>query len=50
MIKDYLWSDKTGLPAESYSEEDIASMAEGVFRHVYRAYPTVPSPLYAQAS
>lgn len=46
----YLWSDETGLPADSYSEEDIASMAEGVFRHGYRSYPTVPSPLYAQAS
>ena len=50
LIKDYLWSDETGLPSDSYSEDDVASMAEEVFRHVYRAYPQVPSPLYAQAS
>jgi len=48
-IKDYLWSDDTGLSADSYSEDDVASLAEDVFRHVYRVYPTVPSPLYAQA-
>ena len=49
LIKDYLWSDATGLPTDSYSEDDVAGKAEDVFRHVYRVYPTVPSPLYAQA-
>ena len=49
MIKDYLWSDETGLPPDSYSEDDVASMAEDVFRHVYRVYPTVPSPFYSTA-
>lgn len=48
-IKDYLWSDDTGLPAENYSEDDVATVAEEVFRHVYRVYPTVPSPVYAKA-
>lgn len=34
-----------GLPA-AYSDEDIRDKAEAVFVHVFRAYPTVPSPYY----
>ncbi len=48
-IRDFLWSDETGLPVGSYSEEDVEVKAEDVFLHVYRAYPTVPSPFYAEA-
>lgn len=46
MIRDFLWSDETGLP-HSYSEEDVHEKTGDVFRHVWRAYPTVPSPVYA---
>ncbi len=46
-IRDYLWSDDTGLPVEAYTEEDVNNKAEEVFRHVYRVYPTAPSPYYA---
>lgn len=45
-IQDYLWSEATGLP-ETYSETDIRDRSEAVFLHVFRAYPTVPSPYYA---
>ena len=45
-IKDFLWSDDTGLP-EAYSNEEIGIRTEDVFRHVHRTYPTVPSPYYA---
>jgi type I restriction enzyme R subunit len=45
-IRDYLWSDATGLPQEHYSDEDVANRAEDVYRHVLRVYPTVPSPFY----
>ena len=45
-IQDYLWSEETGLP-ETYSEADVQDKAEAVFIHVFRAYPTVPSPYYA---
>ncbi|MDT8443157.1 MAG: type I restriction endonuclease subunit R [Desulfuromonadales bacterium] len=45
-IQDYLWSEQTGLP-ETYSEEDVRDKTEAVFVHVFRAYPTVPSPCYA---
>jgi len=49
-IRDFLWSDKTGLPVDTYTEEEVGSIAEEVFRHVYRAYPTVPSPYYAHSA
>ena len=47
VIKNFLWNDQTGLPVESYSEEDVEAKSEEVFRHVWRAYPCLPSPVYA---
>lgn len=49
MIRDFLWSEATGLPA-AYSDTDIQNRTEAVFGHVFRAYPTVPSPYYADAA
>ncbi|BBO92894.1 type I restriction endonuclease subunit R [Desulfosarcina ovata] len=46
-IRDFLWSDETGLPVDAYDENEVNCKAEAVFVHVYRAYPTVPSPYYA---
>jgi type I restriction enzyme R subunit len=45
-IRDYLWSDDTGLP-KTYSESDVRDKAAAIFVHVFRAYPTVPSPFYS---
>ncbi|WP_137137935.1 type I restriction endonuclease subunit R [Pseudomonas asiatica] len=45
-IYDFLYDDSTGLPESDYSEDEIKILTENVFRHVYRAYPTVPSPIY----
>ena len=45
-IHDFLYSDETGLPASAYSVDDVTATSEAVFAHVYRAYPTVPSPYY----
>ena len=45
-IRDFLWNDKTGLPVDLYGEDDVAQKAEDVFRHVFWAYPTLPSPYY----
>ncbi|MCB0321566.1 MAG: DUF3387 domain-containing protein, partial [Bdellovibrionales bacterium] len=45
-IKDYLWSEDTGLPVDRYDEEEVQQRAEEVYRHVYRAYPEIPSPFY----
>jgi type I restriction enzyme R subunit len=44
-IFDFLYSDQTGLP-ETYSDAEIKAKSDGVFQHVFYAYPTVPSPLY----
>lgn len=49
-IRDFLWSDKTGLPVALYSEDDVNARAENVFRHVFQAYPIVPSPYYESAA
>lgn len=49
-IRDFLWSDETGLPVDSYDENEVNIKAEEVFVHVFRAYPTVPSPYYAAAA
>ena len=49
-IRDFLWKDKTGLPVESYTEDDVKTISDEVFRHVYRVYPMVPSPCYAGAA
>jgi type I restriction enzyme, R subunit len=38
-IRDFLWSDATGLPVGCYTEDDVQARSEDVFRHVYRVYP-----------
>ena len=45
-IRDYLWSDETGLPVDSYTEVDVDLKTEEIFQHIFYAYPTVPSPFY----
>ena len=47
LIRNFLWNEKTGLPVDYYSPSDVDKKTEAVFYHVYRAYPTVPSPYYA---
>ncbi len=46
-IRDFLWDESTGLPLGSYGEEDIHAKTEEIFRHVYWAYPKLPSPIYS---
>ena len=45
-IHDFLYSDKTGLPLPLYPENEVKKRAEEIYRHVFRAYPTIPSPFY----
>ena len=45
-IFDFLYNDQTGLPAV-YTGDDVKKCSEGVFQHIFYAYPTVPSPLFA---
>ena len=49
-IRDFLYGDEKGLPLAYYSEEEVMERADNVFRHVYRAYPTLPSPCYQDAA
>ena len=50
LIQNFLWEEKTGLPVENYSRNDVYKKAEAVFYHMFRAYPTVPSPYYASVA
>ena len=47
IIRDFLWDDRTGLPVDHYSEEEVLEKTGEVFRHVMRTYPRVPSPVYS---
>ena len=46
-IHDFLWSDTTGLPVDSYTDDDVEEKTDDIYGHVFRVYPTVPSPYYA---
>ena len=45
-IKDFLWTETTGLPAPAYTEEDVEVKTRDIYRHVHRVYPAIPSPFY----
>lgn len=47
---DFLFNERTGLPVEDFQDEEIKSLTEQVFWHVYRVYPTLPSPYYGSAA
>ncbi len=46
-IKDFLWNDTIGLPAPAYSDLDVEIRTDAVFKHIFHAYPRLPSPIYA---
>lgn len=45
-IHDFLYADATGLPLDSYDEEDVEAKTDVVFQHVWRAYQVLPSPIF----
>lgn len=49
-IFDFLFSEDTGLPPDAYSEEEVKARKGEVFRHIMRAYPILPSPIYGSAA
>ena len=49
-IRDFLYDEKTGLPINAFEADDVTQKAEEVFRHIYRAYPTLPSPYFGAQS
>lgn len=48
-IHDFLWDDKTGLPPESFSTDEVEQKAELVFSHVYRQYDSATKNVYVAA-
>jgi len=46
LIHHFLWDESRGLP-DCYTMSDVGKKTEDVFHHIYRTYPTVPSPYYA---
>ena len=50
IYKTFVGCDETGLPADDYSEAEVGTKTDDVFRHVFRVYPTVPSPHYENAA
>lgn len=38
-IYNYLYDDRTGLPADGYGADEVEELAEEVFRHVFIRYP-----------
>ncbi len=45
-IHDFLYSEDTGLPTGSYSDDEVTVRTDEIFRHVLRVYPALPSPYY----
>jgi type I restriction enzyme R subunit len=41
-IRDFLWSEETGLPVECYSDQEVDAKAEQVYLHIFNVY-TSPS-------
>ena len=48
-ITNFLWNEQTGLPIDAYGEQEVSWKVDAVFGHVFRAYPTVPSPFFQVA-
>jgi len=46
LIFEYLYSEETGLPLEVYTPEDVTSLAEELFKHVYVQYPDAVENVY----
>ncbi|MEN6428063.1 MAG: type I restriction endonuclease subunit R [Phycisphaerales bacterium] len=49
-IRDFLWSESTGLPVDKYAEDEVQTRADEVYRHVFRVYPKLPSPYYPEVA
>ncbi len=45
-ILNFLWNEDTGLPVDAYGDDEVEARSEAVYDHVFRSYPSVPSPVY----
>lgn len=46
-IHDFLYADATGLPVDSYNEQDVEAKTDAVYQHVWRVYQVLPSPVFS---
>jgi type I restriction enzyme R subunit len=46
-IKNFLWSDQTGLPLGTYSDEEIEKKSDRIYAHVFSTYSTAEPAVYA---
>ncbi len=46
-IHDFLYDDRTGLPADWYTPQEVEQRSEIVFNHVFQKYPTASPGIYA---
>jgi type I restriction enzyme R subunit len=45
-IHDFLWNERTGLPAESFTPGDVDLKTEIVYRHIYSQYANAWNNVY----
>jgi type I restriction enzyme, R subunit len=50
LIYNHLYDESTGLPEETYTDDEVASLAEVVYLHVYQRYESDSQSVYAQAA
>ena len=48
-IYNYLYDEKTGLPVDHYTDEEVKETSQRVFLHIVEKYPSLPSPFYNAA-
>jgi len=46
LIFNFLYDDETGLPVDIYSDEEVKTLAEELFRHVYVVFPDAVANVY----
>lgn len=45
-IFDFLYDEQNGLPADDYTDEDVAVRTLLVFEHIYQQYPDIEHSVY----
>jgi len=50
LIHDYLYDENTGLPVTAYSNEEVESLANVIYLHVYQQYESADENVYAMTA
>lgn len=45
-IYDFLYDEETGLPTDSFTEEDVEAKSWLIYEHIYQQYPNVSNSIY----